>query len=146
MFLAWVMVVPPVVSVQRGEASLGWKMSSTLDMLRLCPCDLQEDVWDQSPGQRSGVKIRGSQRVGGAWKPDSRCHHSGEDMQWNREWTKEGTLTLTKGVENEKPVREMKKEQLGRLEKNQDSVVPQKPREERVQERGSGSGWHSWGR
>lgn len=39
-----------------------------------------------------------------------------------REWTQEGTRTLTKGVENEKPMRRMKKEQPGRLEENQESV------------------------
>lgn len=49
-------------------------------------------------------------------------------------------MTLTKGLENEVPVRKMEKEESRRLEENQESVVPQKPKEERIQEGRSGSG------
>lgn len=41
-----------------------------------------------------------------------------------------GTLTLTKGLKNEKPMTETEKEEPGKLEGNQESVVPQKQREE----------------
>lgn len=51
-----------------------------------------------------------------------------------------GALTLTEGLESEKPIRKMEKKQPGRLEENQECVVPQQLREERVQEGGSGSG------
>lgn len=51
-----------------------------------------------------------------------------------------GTLTLTKGLENEKPTTKTEKEKPGKLEGNQESVVPEKQREEKVQEGGSGSG------
>lgn len=51
------------------------------DMLRLCLCDLQETLplrmcEIRAQAGRSGVKIRESQRVGGAWKSDRGCHHS----------------------------------------------------------------------
>ena len=45
MFLALMMVVPQIDSVQRGEASLGWKMSSILKMLS-CVCVIFRRMWE----------------------------------------------------------------------------------------------------
>lgn len=113
------MVVPQIDSVQRGEASLGWKMSSILEMLS-CVCVIFRRMWEtraQVGGQerRSGehsMKVELESLMVDALTGKKTC----------REWTQEGTLTLTKGVENEKPMRRMKKEQPGRLEENQESV------------------------
>lgn len=43
----------------------------------------------------------------------------------------------TDGLKNEKPMRKMEKEQPGRLEENQEGVVPQQPTEETVKEGGN---------
>lgn len=119
MFLALMMVVPQIDSEQRGEVSLGWKMSSILEMLS-CACVIFSRMWEiraQVGGQerRSGahsMKVELESLMVDALTGKGTC----------REWTPEGTLPLTKGMENEKPMRRMKKDQPGRLEENQESV------------------------
>ena len=100
------MVVPQIDSEQRGEASLGWKMSSILEMLScVCVifrrmCETRAQVGGQERSGEHSMKVELESLMVDALTGERTC----------REWTQEGTLTLTKGVENKKPMRRMKKE------------------------------------
>lgn len=64
----------------------------------------------------------------------------GENTQGNRKWAEEGTLTLTKGLEREKLHGSDGEGTARKTEEKQLGVVPLKPKEERIQERGNRNG------